>query len=737
MSNPPPAPPPLDPHGALRLAEFARSCKAAARAVALYPGNHPAIASSLGRLAEATTRLTETGPFQLQIHADTLLLDGAAPQKPDAAVGELAEVLHRHLIGALRVNAGADADSWRTLLLLLARSPDEVRADGGISHLWTTAGGPSLEIQEIDYAEVLREKQGHAATLEQILAAALSGPQLQLDDSAMHALLDIVGDPAKLAELMARLDESTAEQGVDVRTAAFLSLLRGLAEYVSRTQPERLEAILGQMGHAAGHLSADGMLALLAQRQRPEAMAGTIDVVGAVTDRMSDGSVVQFVSGSVIAERGATERLAHAFHALVPEITRQRQVLALAEEEVASSELGQEQSFAELWERVESMLTSYSDADFVSKEYGHELTYARTRAVEVEQTSDDPPERLSAWLTTVSDGALRSLDHLLLLDLLAIEEDALRWRDLAHTVIGHAEDLVRVGYFDQAWQLAERVVEQAGADPARAPYGATALEQFGRGTMMKHVASHLRIADDEVYERFMRLCHAIGTPVIAPLAEALSTEQDARARRRLREILLGFGARGRESVQKLMSAPNWEVRRTAAYLLREFGGAEGLEELIPLLSDPEPLVQREAIQGLVLNGSDRASEILMRALSTTTGRTRETLTQELVTLRDERAAPLFCHLLRHLDRRKLQKVYIASIDALGAFGGPDAVDALKFALQQGDWWSPLSTRRIRSAAAAALRRIGTPAAVDVLREASTHGPRGMRAAARAELGRLG
>ena len=65
--------------------------------------------------------------------------------------------------------------------------------------------------------------------------------------------------------------------------------------------------------------------------------------------------------------------------------------------------------------------------------------------------------------------------------------------------------------------------------------------------------------------------------MIPPLAEALSAEQDARSRRRLRDILVGFGAQGRESVQQLMSAPNWEVRRTAAFLLREFGGSEGLQ----------------------------------------------------------------------------------------------------------------------------------------------------------------
>ena len=733
----PAAPPALAPDDAARLAEFARSCKAATRAVSLYPGTHPSIASSLARLAEATAKLTEGGPCRLQVRRGTLLLDGGMMQRPDAAIVELADVLYRHLIGALTVNAGADLDSWRTLLLLLARAPEEVRADGGIAHLWATAGGPSIEIQEIDYAEVLREKQGEAATLEQIVAAALAGPQMQLDDSAMRALIDIVGDPARLNELMAQLDKRTDEQGVDIKTAAFLSLLRGLAEYLSRTSPDRLEPMFRQMGQAAGSLSAEGMLNLLAQRTRPEAMCGSINVVGAVTDRMSDGSVVQFVAGSVVAERGATERLAHAFQALVPEGDMQRHLLALAEEEVATTELGKEENFAELWERVEKMLTTYTDADFVSDAYGRELANARTNATDVEQTSDDPPDRVAGWLATVGDATLRSLDQQLLHDLLVIEDDPLRWRDIAHTAIGHADDLVRVGYFDQAWLLAETVVTESEGNAERREHARAALERFGRGTMMKHVAAHLRAADDEGYERFKRLCHGMGTPIVAPLAEALSSEQDSRSRRRLRDILVGFGAQGREVVQQLMNAPNWEVRRTAAYLLREFGGSEGLKQLVPLLSDTEPLVQREAIQGLVLNGTDEASEILLKALASADARTRRSITSELVSMRDERAAPLFCYLLRHADRRALQQVYLSSIEALGTFGGTAAVEALSFALHQGDWWAPLRTRRMRAAAAGALRKIGTSAAVDVLRDASSRGTIGVRAAARAELDRLG
>jgi hypothetical protein len=381
------------------------------------------------------------------------------------------------------------------------------------------------------------------------------------------------------------------------------------------------------------------------------------------------------------------------------------------------------------------MLTSYSDEQYVSEQYGRELSNARTRAVEVEAISDDPPERIAQWLGTVGDASLRSLDHQLLLDLLAIEGDPARWRDIAETAAGHAEDLVRVGYFDQAWQLADAVVREGQRVPARGPHALAALERFGRGTMMRHVSTHLRGSDDEAYERFKALCHAIGPAVIPALAEGLSSEKDARARRRLRDILVGFGPKGRESVQRLMNAPNWEVRRTAAYLLREFGGAEGLKDLIPLLSDSEPLVQREAVQGLVMNGSDEASRLLMQAVTSATGRSRETLLKELTSIRDERVGPVFTYLVKHLDRRKEADLYMTAVVALGSFGGPPAVGALKFALHEGDIWSPMATRRLRAAAAQALRRLGTPAALDVLREASEQGSRGVRSAARSELER--
>src|SRR5207237_5306388 len=107
----------------------------------------------------------------------------------------------------------------------------------------------------------------------------------------------------------------------------------------------------------------------------------------------------------------------------VPGQDRRQQLLALAHDEAAQSPLGQTEGFESMWSNVSSMLTSYSDASYVSDAYGRELSGARSQAIEVERVSDDPPERIAEWLGTVAATSVRALDLILLLDLLRIEED--------------------------------------------------------------------------------------------------------------------------------------------------------------------------------------------------------------------------------------------------------------------------------------------------------------------------
>src|SRR5689334_1554658 len=97
-----------------KLIEFARACKAAARAVVLYPMGHPAIGATLGRIVELTSATSLPVPMRVTVHPDALLLDDRPLARADAAVTELAALLHTHLIGQMVVRPGGDADAWRS-----------------------------------------------------------------------------------------------------------------------------------------------------------------------------------------------------------------------------------------------------------------------------------------------------------------------------------------------------------------------------------------------------------------------------------------------------------------------------------------------------------------------------------------------------------------------------------------------------------------------------------------------
>jgi hypothetical protein len=157
---PTPAANPMTAEQALVLTEFARACRTAARSVSLYPATHPSIQASLSRVTSAATRLMPVKEVTIAVLRDTLMIDGRAPARPDQAINELAGLMHDRLIGALRVERKADGLDWHALLLLLAQSPEELIAAGGIARAWATTGRNHFEIREIDYAELLREREG-------------------------------------------------------------------------------------------------------------------------------------------------------------------------------------------------------------------------------------------------------------------------------------------------------------------------------------------------------------------------------------------------------------------------------------------------------------------------------------------------------------------------------------------------------------------------------------------------
>jgi hypothetical protein len=725
---------PLAPEDAARLIEFARACKAAARAVVLYPDGHPAIAATLGRIVQVTSPPHLTADLKLTVLPDGMLLDGRAPARSDAAIGELAALLHSHLIGEILIRPAGTADAWRQFLLLLGRTPESIRIEGGVARAWATLAGQHIELREIDYAEVLRERaHGESAAWERVIVSCLQGDAVDLTDDAIRELLGVAGDPARLAELMATLDaRADPTGGIPAKTAVVMRMLKTIVEAIRQRAPERLDPTLRNIAGAVGQLTPDVLMGLLTQ---PGEAGEPADLMNAVVSRMSERTIAQFVAKDVVAESSATDRLAQAFQTLVREDDQRQRLLTLAREDVAASPLGNTEGFETVWDHVaEKLLTSYSDETFVSEAYGRELSGARTQAIAVEQVSDDPPDRVGAWLSTVATSALRSLDLTLLLDLLRIEQDEERWGELMRPIIALLGDLLLVGDFDAAQQLIEVIVREAapGGTTARRQHAMIAIDMLVAGPMMRHIVTHLGSIDDAQFERVKAMCVSLGEVLIKPLAEALSVEDRPRPQQRLTAILLSFGNVGRRSVERLKTSPNAAVRRTAIRLMRDFGGSDALPDLTELIDDNEPQIQREAVTAILSIGSESAYQVLQQALLSGTAATREAIMRSLSTLRDERATPLLAYILRNIDHRgALNGVYLRAIESLGALRDPAAVAPLTEALYKGEWWAPRRTKALRHAAAAALARIGTADAFAVLDEAARGRSRAVRAVARA------
>src|SRR5207244_2398907 len=128
-------------------------------------------------------------------------------------------------------------EGWLPFLQLLATPIDEVRAAGGVSQMWAATAQRFLEIQEIDYADILRDRgAGEQSRWDDIIRACMNLDS-PLDDDALKNLVDVCGDPERFSEFVVALENS--EGGTGSKAAALIRMLRGVVDLVARTDAGR------------------------------------------------------------------------------------------------------------------------------------------------------------------------------------------------------------------------------------------------------------------------------------------------------------------------------------------------------------------------------------------------------------------------------------------------------------------------------------------------------------------
>jgi HEAT repeat protein len=277
-------------------------------------------------------------------------------------------------------------------------------------------------------------------------------------------------------------------------------------------------------------------------------------------------------------------------------------------------------------------------------------------------------------------------------------------------------------------------VSRDEASPFTGPAKA-GMTKLVEGPMVRNLAAFLRQATDTEFGIARQMCKTIGPVLVKPMSDAIMGEDNPKTVRRLRDILISYGAAAREYANELRSSRNPAVRRAAVDLLRALGGDAALPDLRTMLDDADSQVQREALRAMVQVGTGDAYKMLEQALRTGAPRTQEAILQALGAFRDEKAAPLFHYILDNTPHAgPSEALYSQTIESLGRVATDErSVAKLREILYRGEWWAPGRTGRIRTAAARALRSMGQPSADRVLEEATIAAPGGVRKIAKAAL----
>jgi hypothetical protein len=720
------APEPMSADMAARVTAFARACKAAVRTVALYPGEHPAVGTALAAVTAAAEEATANALLQLAVRPDALTVEGRAIPRPDAAVADLAGILHRHQVGQITIRPLTDAETWRRFLALLSLPADQARLRGGLGELWASEGETRIEVRTLDYNELLRARvRGDKATWDAIVAGCLEGVAFSLDDAMVELLFGILNDPDKIVGLMQAVETRLASEHGEGRSPMVIAgLLQAVAQFVAASAPDEADRVIAALAEAATRLPVSTLAPMVGSQRGGTFQPGLARFIQGLVRHVHDDSIANLVASEVRSGRGSSTHLADAFCGLAPDPDRRSAILAQARNDVVGDGATANPALARAWQESEEMLITYSDKAFVSDAYHAEISNLDSRAVDLEKDHTDPAGALAGWRDSVNDDRIRLLDADLIADLMHLQQDVGEWRALAALAHHRVSVLLVVGDFAAAALLAEALRDQAEdvTRPEIKAAAAEALHGILTASTMRHVASHLDTSDREVVAAALRFCLALGTVAIGPLAEVLSREERSRPRKHLIDILIGFGAAGRQSVEKLRQSSNAGVRRTAVLLLREFGGQEALPELASLLDDDEPHVQREATRAIAMLGIDTAYDTLINALARGTDRARVSILGVLWNMPDEDAEPLLTYLVLHAPYRgAMWAVHERAVERLGTLGGQHVVSALATVLQRRSVWAPFRMVALHRRAIDALGRIGTPDAVDIIEATAASG----------------
>lgn len=207
------------------------------------------------------------------------------------------------------------------------------------------------------------------------------------------------------------------------------------------------------------------------------------------------------------------------------------------------------------------------------------------------------------------------------------------------------------------------------------------------------------------------------------LLDTLRDTEDRSVRMKIIDVLIRIGHRAIPEIENLLSAREWYVRRNGVYILGEMEVASSLDKIGALISDKEEQVQLAVIESLSKIGGEKIKPHIAKGLNS---QYKRVVLAAMQNVDKETARTRLGDVLELLKSRrgipdeKHERMRTDAAAVVGLLGDDVAVDQLVEVISEKAFFRGRLLEPTKKAALMALAQIGTPKAIQALRDASTH-----------------
>jgi HEAT repeat protein len=668
---------------------------AARRAASLYQEDHPIAMTARDEACLALeTALRERGKLNLTATEAGLLIDDQA-HRQTADTNALAKRLRQHGILSITFRAAVDPTELSVLLAAMDLPAARLRARGGVHQILLASGVTGIEVEdlcftdEVPVAEQAITAQFLEANWDALiaeLAEILCAGTDDVDEETYDKLLQVLADPALVVRLLTECLTGAAAQAAEGGRSAFVGQI-----------VQRLERIILARSSAEWEKVKANVRAAVAKL--PPAVRPRIFAFHA--DHTGQGPP----SPDEVVASPANERLPGVLRELAAALAEARNL----PRELADAFVGTERG-------DQAMHLLGADAHRPASRLAMILN--GIAAIKFEPLS--PWEEMTDLLqsargqTTLADAVTT------LLEVLDKETKLDGYSKVATELERKTRELMdrnqRAAALCALASLA-RHANESGDYPAWQRLRArAALEAIGTDAILHFAGQMIRAATPDQAETATDLLVFLGEAAAPMLTQLIAEPLMPGADTAVMEALVRLRDQAVPELCRALHGGYTQTGQAVVRVLSRIATPRALEGLGKALGARDVLVRLTAVQALGKTNSPGAARLLLPGVTDHNPSIRRAAIAALGDLRSAEAVPELSRVATAGSAVLGRAVgdQLEAICALGKIAGGQAIQTLTRVLRRRPWFGAARADETRLAAAAALKRIGTPECLDVL-----------------------